>query len=963
MNNRTPCRINKTLRRSVLALSLLAARSLLALGEPSYIETSSSSDGALIADGEQVARIYVDSGDHWGTRRAADDLAADVERVTGRRPQVVESADKLGEHAIIVGTVGRSALIDQLAKEGKIDASGIAGKWEGYHIEVIDAPFEGVKKALVIAGSDMRGGIFGVYDLSEHIGVSPWHWWADVPASKADALYAKAGTRIQDAPKVTYRGIFLNDEAPALTGWVRENYGDYNSKFYVHVFELLLRLKSNFLWPAMWGNAFADDDVQNMILADKYGIVMSTSHHEPMMRADKEWDRHGEGPWDYARNPKRLYEFWKDGATRNKPHESIYTLGMRGQQDTPMSATQNIDLLELIVKDQREILSDVFDDRPIEKVPQVWALYKEVQGYYESGMRVPDDVILLWCDDNWGNIRRLPTPEERKRVGGAGVYYHFDYVGGPRSYRWINTIPLAKIWEQMNLAAAYDANKIWLTNVGDLKPMEFPIEFFLDLAWDISDWPKDRIREYGQLWAGRAFGAEHAEEIEALLTGYTRHNGRRKPEAQDASTYSQLHYREADRVIAEMDDLVARAEALYSKLDDSRKDAFFQLVLYPVKASAVITKLYDAQARNHRYGMQARASANKWGEKTKALFEENAALAKIYHTEIAEGKWNHMMSQPRIGYVYWANPEADTMPPVMDYEPHERSEMGISVEGIHAAWPQEGVRYALPTFHTYGQKEYYLDIFNKGSEPFEFSIAAAHPWVKLSETEGTVEDERRIVVSVDWAQLPDGPASSGLEIKGPSWGSARIGVAAVKQGGDVSGFIEADGYVSIEAARYSSKRDVEGSAWEEIELHGRTDSSISVFPVSDRIFENASDAPFVEYELTLFSEGPVTVEALFAPSLPFAPGRGIRYGIAFDDQKPQIVDIVADMGDAAWADSVLHGVRKSRTQHLIKQPGRHTLRIYMVDPAATLQKIVIDTGGLKPSYLGPQGSLHAADLL
>ncbi|MFC2139009.1 glycosyl hydrolase 115 family protein, partial [Bacteroidota bacterium] len=372
-----------------------------------------------------------------------------------------------------------------------------------YIIEVIENPLPEVDRALVIAGSDKRGTIFGMFDVSAEMGVSPWYFWADVPVKTKENVYVKPGRFSKGEPKVKYRGIFLNDEAPALSGWVHENFGDYNHKFYVHVFELILRLHGNYLWPAMWGNAFADDDSLNMILADEYGIVMSTSHHEPMMRADKEWNRYGEGRWEYSTNPENLYKFWVDGAKRNKDYESYYTLGMRGQEDKPMSEGENIELLEKIVKDQREILTNVFTDRDITDIPQVWCLYKEVQGYYDKGMRVPDDVTLLLCDDNWGNVRVLPKPEDRDRKGGFGSYYHFDFVGGPVSYRWLNVTQIERVWEQMNLSYNYNANRIWIVNVGDLKPMEFPISFFLDFAWNPECFDAEKLPSYYSSWAGQ----------------------------------------------------------------------------------------------------------------------------------------------------------------------------------------------------------------------------------------------------------------------------------------------------------------------------------------------------------------------------------------------------------------------------------------------------------------------------
>src|SRR5579885_1602511 len=443
-------------------------------------------------------------------------------------------------------------------------------------------------KALVIAGSDKRGTIYGIYDLSEQIGVSPWYWWADVPVKRSNALYIKPGRHIESEPAVKYRGIFLNDEAPSLTGWVKEKFGNYNHEFYNKVFELLLRLKANYLWPAMWNNAFNEDDPLNPKLADEYGIVMGTSHHEPMLRAQQEWKRHGKGAWDYATNGDFLRQFWTEGVERNKNYESIITLGMRGDGDLPMSEERNVALLERIVADQRKILAEHVNP-DLSKVPQDWALYKEVQDYYEKGMRVPDDVTLLWCDDNWGNIRRLPTPDERKRSGGAGIYYHVDYVGDPRSYKWLNTVPIAKIWEQMNLAHEYGANRIWILNVGDLKPMEFPMEFFLNFARDPARWPREKLAEYARLWAEREFGPAHAAEIAEIIAKYTKFNGRRKPELLEPDTYSVVNYREADSVFHDFQSIVAKAERIYRELPANQRDAFFELVLFPAKASAQVT--------------------------------------------------------------------------------------------------------------------------------------------------------------------------------------------------------------------------------------------------------------------------------------------------------------------------------------------------------------------------------------
>ena len=402
-------------------LFVLAHRSL-ALDGPPDVENTSSPGDFCVAQGNMTAPVYVDTNDGTGVVIAANTLCVDVDRVTGHRPAMVQTEENPGTNVILVGTIGKSRIIDQLIRAGKIDVSAITGKWESYFTGVVPDPLPGVASGLVIAGSDQRGTIYGIYNLSAAMGVSPWYWWADVPVPHRDAVFVRAGKYEQGPPAVKYRGIFLNDEAPDLTGWVKEKFGDYNHAFYTNVFELLLRLKANYLWPAMWNNCFNEDDPLNPELANEYGIVMGTSHVEPMMRADKEWNRLGYAArdWNYLTHSNRLDSFWEDGLERNKNYENVITIAMRGKIDTPMSETANISLLEEIVAAQRKIIAKVYRTNAA-AVPQDWALYKEVQEYYEKGMRVPDDVTLLWCDDNWGNIRRLPItgrPETQRRRRG-----------------------------------------------------------------------------------------------------------------------------------------------------------------------------------------------------------------------------------------------------------------------------------------------------------------------------------------------------------------------------------------------------------------------------------------------------------------------------------------------------------------------------------------------------------------
>src|SRR6185312_12022011 len=398
--------------------------------------------------------IYTDKNDDWLIQKAASLFQHDVEIVTGKKPEVSTELPSRANDVIIIGSIKGSKLIQQLIQTKKIHVDSIKNKWECYQIQIVKNPFKGISQALVIAGSDKRGAAYGVFTISKQIGVSPWYYWADVPAKKKKEVFIKSGIYKSGPPSVKYRGIFLNDEAPALSGWVHEKFGNFNHEFYEKVFELLLRLKGNYLWPAMWGNAFNNDDTLNPVMANKYGIVMGTSHQEPMNQATEEWRHENKGAWNYQTNDSVLRAFWRQGIENMDHRETIVTIGMRGNGDKPMTQGTAINLLENIVADQRKIIAEV-TGKPASETPQDWALYKEVQDYYDKGMRVPDDVTLLFSDDNWGNIRRLPKLNDKPRSGGYGIYYHFDYVGGPRNYKWINTNNIARVWEQMHLAYAY----------------------------------------------------------------------------------------------------------------------------------------------------------------------------------------------------------------------------------------------------------------------------------------------------------------------------------------------------------------------------------------------------------------------------------------------------------------------------------------------------------------------------
>ncbi len=825
----------------------------------------------------------------------------------------------------------------------------------------------GVKQALVIAGSDKRGTIFGIYDLSEKIGVSPWYWWADVPVKQQQNLYVLPGIHTQGEPAVKYRGIFINDEAPALSGWVFEKFGGFNHKFYKNVFELILRLKGNYLWPAMWGRAFYDDDPLNPQLADEYGVVIGTSHHEPCMRAHDEWRRYGKGPWNYEKNEDVLRDFWKEGISRMGSYESLVTVGMRGDGDEAMSAESNIALLEKIVADQREIIAEVTGKDPSE-TPQDWALYKEVQDYYDKGMRVPEDVMLLLCDDNWGNIRILPKLGDNQRTGGYGIYYHYDYVGGPRNYKWVNTNPIPRVWEQMHLAYQYNARELWIVNVGDIKPMEFPISFFLDYAWDPDKWPAESLSEYTELWAVQQFGEEHATEIAEIISKYGKYNGRRKPELLNIFPYSLTDYREAETVVADYNKLADKAEKIGKDLPPEYQDAYFQLVLHPVKACANLYELHYTVAKNHMYAQQKRAATNELAEKVKILFDRDAEISRHYNEIIADGKWSHMMDQTHISYTYWQQPDKDVVPDVKTIKVSSGADMGVAIEGSDKWWPKEKDAAVLPVFDPYQQQNFYIEVFNQGDKPFQYTVEPDEPWIIVRPSSGQVDIEQRLEVEVNWQEAPAGKHSIPITITGP--GGMEVVVCALINNPDspkpeqVKGFVESNGYISVEAEHYTLAVDAPAVKWQIIPDLGKTLSAITPFPVTSPEQSPGGNSPHLEYKINVFDSGKVKISAYLSPTLNFQSTRGLRYGVSFDDETPQIVNI--HEGDTipdwkyprSWNEAVANNIKITVSEHVLQKPGEHILKFWMVDPGIVLQKLVVETGEVKPSYLGPPESYY-----
>lgn len=926
------------------------------------ISTNAVADSFPLArEGKPAAVVF--SGDDWpGVLRVAKLVQTDLAEVIGATPQL-QRADALDElppdaPVVLVGTLDRSPLVDALVQAGALDPSDLRGKREKFVIQQVATPLPGVEHALLVVGSDKRGTIYGLFELAEQAGVSPWHWWADVPVMPKQNLHVLPGRHTRGEPAVEFRGIFINDEAPALAGWAHEKFGGCNSQFYERVFQLILRLRGNYLWPAMWGRSLFDDDPASEKLADEYGVVLGTSHHEPMMRAHVEWQRYGEGPWNYQKNRDVLREFWTAGIRRRGDCESIVTVGMRGDGDEPMAEEANIALLEQIVTDQRQIISEV-TGRPARETPQCWALYKEVQEYYDRGMRVPDDVLLLLCDDNWGNIRKLPGLDAPPRSGGYGIYYHFDYVGGPRNYKWLNTNPLPRIWEQMHLAYSYGAKRLWVVNVGDIKPMELPISFFLDYAWNPDDWSHEQLGEYAIRWAAQQFGDMHAREIGDLLAKYAKYNARRKPELLAPDTYSLVNFDEADRVLAEWRTLAERAERIAADLPPEFADAYFQLVLYPIQACANLNELYVTTARNRLYAAQGRAETNSLAEHAEQLFARDAALAAQYNDEMADGKWRHMMDQTHIGYTSWQEPPRNVMPQVqrLDGAPSGPA-WGLAVEGSRQWHGPGDDTAALPPLSKFGARERWIEVFARGAESVDFSATPTEPWLSVSPPKESTSGTQRLRVSVDWSQAPTVGGAAAIEVcvdgKTATVQAPIVPSPTLPAGFD--GYVEANGYISIPAAEATSMQPGANAHWTVLDDLGRTGSAVTPLPANVPQQQPGAGAPCLEYRLLLTNPGPVDVQVFASPTQDFTFTDGLELAIAFDDHPPHRLNLQTDPTASDWNRSVAENINRLTTQLDPGAAGPHVLKIWMVDPGVVLQKIVVARDKLPASYLGPPPS-------
>ena len=944
-----------------------------------------------LASPRQTAAILYDASDAAVVKRAAELFAADVEAVTGRRPQVTSATGETGP-AVIVGTVGGSALIRRLSEAGKIDTAPLEAAWERYLIQTVANPLPGIRKALVIAGSDRRGAASGLFTLAELIGVSPWYWWADVPVKKHAALHVDAPPTYSQTPSVRYRGIFLNDEDWGLTPWASQTFEpercNIGPRTYAKVCELLLRLKANYLAPAMHPVSTSFNQIpENKLVADTFAIVMGSTHCEPLLlNTASEWDTQTMGPWNYDKNKEGINRVLTQRVRENSPYENVYTLALRGLHDGAMSTTlpmhEKVRMLQQALLDQRQILAENID-RPVETVPQAFTPYKEVLEIYSNGLELPDDVTIVWPDDNYGYMKRLSGVREQRRTGRSGVYYHVSYLGVPHSYLWFSTTPPSLMYEELRKAYDTTADRLWLLNCGDLKGSEMQVSLFLDMAWDIGRFTADNVVTYPARWLAGIFGEAYYDRLEAMTREHLRLAFPRKPEYMGwgyhwnrfdhnceqltDTDFSFTNYDEAPRRLEAYRKLGARAEALLHEIGDEARPAFYQLVYYPLRGAELMNRMTLGGQRNRWYARQGRAATNAVRDEVQRCYDSLQVITRGYNSLLG-GKWNHMMSmrQNYDGVSAYFN-----LPHLATHDAAGAPRLALQVAGEDVT----GARafHALPAFDNYLRRTYPVEIYNRGGGTLAWTAHASEPWVVLSKSAGKTADEERITVGIDWEKAPSGNAVPAQIVFRAGEQSEKVLVSlfnpTAPSRAELRGiYVENNGCVSIPAAGCHRVRENDRIKITAVEDLGIEGPALQLGdPTAPLQIFRSRDVPCAEYDFYAFDAGSVDVYTYVLPTFPLHADRDFRIGENTNTDTKYSVQI--DDGALAtpssshveysqvWFESVLRNCAVNKSTLHIDKPGRHTLRIRVGDPGIVLQKIVLDFGGMKRSYLGPQSTL------
>ncbi len=964
-------------------------------GAQVVLEQGAGKGAFPIVNSSAKAVVCFDGEDEIVVRKSVDLFVDDVRRVTG---QTLETSEKepgkvSARYAIIVGTIGESEWIDKLASRNKIDTTAIAGGWERYLIEKVDSPVKGIRQAIVVAGSDRRGTAYGLLSISRAIGVSPWYWWADAPVTKRSRLNVKVDRFVSKEPSVKYRGIFINDEDWGIYRWAKNNFekerGNFGPRTYAKVCELLLRLQANYLCPAMHDASMAFHRIpENRLVADSFAIAMGSSHCEPLLfNTASEWKKDKMGEWDYINNKDGVDKVLKSRVEECAPFENVYTLALRGLHDKAMNASNDMgerkDMLQEALMAQRQTLVDVIGKRA-EDIPQAFTPYKEVLDVYDEGLELPDDVTIIWPDDNYGYMKRLSSPKEQKRSGRSGVYYHSSYLGKPHDHLWMNTVSPTLMYEELRKAYDATADRIWLLNAGDIKSCEFAVDYFLTMAFDIDSFNFERAANYRAEWLcgllGDEYKEEYKEEFQDVIDSFYALAFQRKPEfmgwgyqwATDKhgnerntdTDFSLTNYREVDRRLAEYTRIGGIVERIMAKLPEEQKPCFYQLMYYPVKGCELLNRMILSGQRNRWYSIQQRAATDGLAKMAKQCYDSLDVITKGYNS-LLDGKWNHMMTMKQgFATAYFK------LPQLREAKLADKASLGVMAEEEDILKGGKNF-HALPAFSTYLRRSYYVDVFNKGKTPLKWKATPSDDWILVSKSAGETATEERLNVSIDWAKAPAGERVLGsLEIASEGGEKENVLISVFNPASPSLAemdtlFVETNGYVSIDAARFHRKTENKDIKMRIIPNLGCENTAVQLGdPTSPMQRTAGRSTPRLEYDFYTFEQGSVDVYTYVLPTFPISKDRGYaghestnvetKYGVCIDEGPVMNPSTSSFEYAQLWYESVLKNCRINKTTLHIDKPGKHTVKIICGDAGTVIQKIVLDFGGMKRSYMGPQ---------
>ncbi|MFD1258592.1 glycosyl hydrolase 115 family protein [Mucilaginibacter terrae] len=941
----------------------------------------------MVTSKTKVTIVYA-AYDHKLDSIAAHLLAADIERVTGYLPKVITDVNQAKGNVILIGTIG-----SKLIKGIKVNASSLQGKWESYLLQVLNHPVKNITQALVITGSDIRGTAYGVFDISERIGVSPWYWWADVKPVKQKTLSLNIDTYHAAPPSVKFRGIFINDEDWGLQPWAAKTFepetGDIGPKTYAKIFELLLRLKANLIWPAMHPSTKAFYSYPgNKNVAANYEIVIGSSHAEPMLRNNVgEWDEKTMGHFNYITNKQKVYNYWESRVKESSTNNAMYTMGMRGVHDSGMEGVKSpkeaVPLLEQIIADQRGMFQKYINPDAT-KVPQVFTAYKEVLDVYDSGLKIPDDITLVWPDDNYGYIQRLSNPQEQGRKGGSGIYYHASYWGRPHDYLWLSTTSPALIREEMMKAYELKSTDVWVLNIGDIKPCEYDMQLFLDMAYRAGKFQKGSyLKTHLQQWCAAKWGASKGALIQQILDTYYRLAWERRPEfmgwsqtepttATTNTAYNHFAYGdEAQRRIDSYQALQKQAEKLHQDPQLINKDAFYELVYYPVKGASLMNQKFLYQDKAVFYGIQHRMVAQDYEAMSKQAYESIVAETGYYNNQLAGGKWKNIMSMNPRSLPAYKEPSVQTT----SLKPG--GNWNIAVEGSNDELA--ALTASLPRFDRWNRQAYFVDIYLTNVNKVNWTSSASAHWIKLSQTIGVLKNQtgqkqQRLQVSIDWKILTQPGMQKGQIIFKGAGKQYVVNIDADNtnqpQLVNYKAFIENNGYVSMFAANYSSKQDKGNLIWQADTTLGYAHRAlIATAPQPPKggakvnaPAEMSSTPPLggggallgavASYNFYTFTNSPSPEVIVFTlPTHPLNKSYGMRYAVAIDGGTPQEINFKTEGRSTEWKNNVLsnNAIRKVKMPAL--KPGKHLLKIFTVDTGVIIDRILINlAANYKPAY-------------